>query len=479
MTLQELLEGVKHTEIAQSKDVKSITQDSRQVGQGSVFFAIKGTKFDGHDHAAQALGKGAVAVVVEQDLGLANQVITEDSHMAYAVACANFFGNPARKLKLMGVTGTNGKTTITYLIKQILSCAGAKVGLIGTIHNEIGDITIPAKHTTPDPFRLHAMLARMVEAGCEYAVMEVSSHALDQKRVQGLHFAVAAFTNLTQDHLDYHGDMQSYYEAKKKLFSICDTAVINLDDQYGKCLKNEISCKVLSYACQSYEADYTAHNIKFSAKGSTFAFLAGSTLAKVNFIQPGLFSVSNAMAAAVSCIAAGVPINAVLEGLNNSPGVQGRFEILPTNTNYTVIRDYAHSPDSLEKALETVKEFATGRIVVLFGCAGNRDRTKRSKMGEAVARYADFCILTSDNPRDEDPEQIINDALPGIKKYKTPYKVIADRYEAIRWALENSQPDDILMLEGKGHEDYQVLDYGTIHFDEREIVLAMLAEGNK
>ena len=476
MTLQELLEGVEHGGTAQNTGIKSITQDSRQAGQGSVFFAIKGTKFDGHNHAAQALENGAAAIVVERDLGFEKQILVADSHAAYAVACANFFGNPARKLKLIGVTGTNGKTTITYLIKQILTCSGAKAGLIGTIHNEIGDIIIPAKHTTPDPFGLHAMLARMVEAGCEYAVMEVSSHALDQKRVQGLNFAVAAFTNLTQDHLDYHGDMESYYEAKKKLFSICNTAVVNADDTYGKRLQNEISCNTLSFACKSNDADYTAHSIKFSAKGSSFAFLAGSTLAKVNFAQPGLFSVSNAMAAAVSCIAAGIPLDAVLEGLNTSPGVQGRFEILPTNTDYTIIRDYAHSSDSLEKALATVKEFAEGRIVVLFGCAGNRDRTKRPKMGEAVARYADFCILTSDNPRDEDPEQIINDALPGIKKHKTPYKIITDRYEAIRWALDNAQPNDILMLEGKGHEDYQVLDYGTIHFDEREIVLSMLAD---
>ena len=475
MTLQDLLGGVEHQGIEIDADIKAITQDSRQAAQGSVFFAIKGGRLDGHDHAAAALEKGATAVVVERDLGLERQIITPDSHKAYALACANFFGNPAKKLKMIGITGTNGKTTITYLVKQILSCTGAKVGLIGTIHNEIGDITIPAKHTTPDPFRLHAMLARMVEASCEYAVMEVSSHALDQKRVEGISFAVAAFTNLTQDHLDYHGDMESYYEAKKKLFSICDTAVLNLDDSYGKRLQSEVTCKVISYACQSHNADYTAHNIKFSAKGSSFEFLSDNSIARVNFIQPGLFSVSNAMAAAVCCIAAGTQLDAVLKGLNSSPGVQGRFEIIPTNTDFTVIRDYAHSPDSLEKALSTVKEFASGRIVVLFGCAGNRDRTKRAKMGEAVARYADFCILTSDNPRDEDPEQIINDALPGIKKHRTAHKVIIDRYEAIRWALENSLPNDILMLEGKGHEDYQVLDYGTIHFDEREIVLSLLS----
>ncbi|MCL2069290.1 MAG: UDP-N-acetylmuramoyl-L-alanyl-D-glutamate--2,6-diaminopimelate ligase [Oscillospiraceae bacterium] len=474
MTLRALLEGVNCKHTFEDRVVTSIARDSRQVKDGCVFFCIKGEKSDGHGYAQGALEAGAAAVVVERDMGLANQVIVEDTHLAYAAACAGFFGNPARGMKLIGVTGTNGKTTITYLVKQILTCAGAKAGLIGTIHNEIGDTVIPAKHTTPDPFQLHAMLARMAEAGCEYVVMEVSSHALDQKRVEGLRFAAAAFTNLTQDHLDYHKDMESYYQAKKKLFSMCDTAVINADDEYGRRLCGEITCNTLTYACERRDANYTAHDILFSASGSRFTFLAGDKLAKVNFVQPGLFSVSNAMAAAVLCLAAGIGLDAVMQGLNSCKGVPGRFEILPTNTPYTVIRDYAHSPDGLEKLLTTIRAFAPNRVVTLFGCAGNRDRTKRPLMAEAAARLSDFCIITSDNPRDEEPHQIINDALPGIKQHRTPYRAIADRYEAIRWALKNSQPDDILVLAGKGHEDYQVLDYGTIYFDEREIVLGML-----
>jgi len=477
LTLKDLLNGV-DVKFSPDQDadrkIASITRDSRQVSEGAVFFCIKGQKFDGHDHAEKALEAGAAAVVVQRDLGLKRQIITEDMHRAYSTACANFFGNPADKLKLIGVTGTNGKTTVTYLVKQILTSAGVKTGLIGTIQNEIGDTVIPAKHTTPDPFQLHAMLARMHEAGCEYVVMEVSSHALDQKRAEGLRFISAAFTNLTQDHLDYHGTMEAYYQAKKKLFSMCDTAVINVDDKYGQRLNGEAECKTLTYACETSDADYSAHNIKFTEKGSSFAFLAGSTLKRVNFAQPGLFSVSNAMAAGVLCLAAGIDLEAVIEGLNRCTGVSGRFEILPANTDYTIIRDYAHSPDGLEKVLGTIRSFAAGRIVTLFGCAGNRDRTKRPMMAEAVARLSDFCIITSDNPRDEDPEQIIKDALPGIKQHRTPYKAIVDRYEAIRWALENTQPGDVLVLAGKGHEDYQVLDYGTIYFDEREIVLSLL-----
>lgn len=469
-----MLEGIEYTGYLQDSEISAITCDSRQVEEGNLFFCIEGVRFDGHNHATQAVSKGAAAIVVSRDLGLKNQILVEDTRLAYGLACANFFGNPARKLKLLGVTGTNGKTTITYLVKNILEAAGKKVGLIGTIHNEIGDMTLPAKYTTPDPVQLHAMFARMVEAGCEYAVMEVSSHALDQRRVAGCRFECAAFTNLTQDHLDYHSTMENYYEAKKLLFSICGTAIINIDDDYGKRLNDELDCKKLTYSLSRDNADYTAHDIKFSAQGSRFSLLAHSKLARVKFCMPGKFSVANALAAAVTCIAAGIDFDAVVAGLSAVKGVAGRVEILPTDTDYTVIRDYAHSPDGLRKILETVREFAVARVVTLFGCAGNRDRTKRAKMAEIAAELSDFCILTSDNPRDESPQRIIDDALPGLESYKTPYKTIVDRYEAIEWALDFCGPNDILVLAGKGHEDYQVLDFGTIFFDEKVIVEELL-----
>ena len=474
MTLYKLLENVKYEGQVEDISISSVSSDSRQIRRGDAFFCIRGERSDGHEYAAVALEKGAAVVVAERDLGLANQILVEDSHEAYGVACAALFGNPARDMMMIGVTGTNGKTTVTSLVKQILTMSGYKVGLIGTIHNEIGEAVVPTKHTTPDAYQFHAMLARMKEAGCTHVVMEVSSHALDQKRVAGIRFAASAFTNLTQDHLDYHKNMENYYNAKKGLFLMSDNAVINYDDVYGKRMLEEVPCVKYTFSCESDEADYTAHNIKYNEKGSQFALLEHGNLRKVHISQPGSFSVSNAMAAAVICIVCGMKSEYVVEALENCKSVMGRLEILPTNTPYTVIRDYAHTPDGLEKAISTVKEFAPGRVVTLFGCAGNRDRSKRHMMAEAAARYSDFCILTSDNPRDEDPRRIINDALPGIQNSGTMYKVIIDRYEAIQWALTHSRPDDILILAGKGHEDYQVLEYGTINFDEREIVFKLL-----
>ncbi|WRS27633.1 UDP-N-acetylmuramoyl-L-alanyl-D-glutamate--2,6-diaminopimelate ligase [Oscillospiraceae bacterium MB08-C2-2] len=476
MTLQQLAKDLTYTGTLTDAQVTGITADSRQVEPGSVFVCIAGGKFDGHDHAASALEKGAVLVVAQRDLGLSPQILVEDTREAYGLLCGAFFDYPAKKLKLIGVTGTNGKTTITYLVKQILEAAGKKVGLLGTIHNEIADMVIPSKHTTPDPLQLHAMFARMAEAGCEYAVMEVSSHALDQRRVAGCRFDCGIFTNLTQDHLDYHGSMESYYLAKKKLFELSDRAVINLDDPTGQKLISELSCPVTSFSCQRDDADYTARDIRFSAKGSQFSLLANSQLARVSFAMPGEFSVSNALAAAVGCISVGLTFEQAVAGLNQCKGVPGRIEILPTDTPFTIIRDYAHSPDGLEKIITAVRVFAPGRVVTLFGCAGNRDRTKRPIMGEIVSRLSDFCILTSDNPRDENPQRVVDDVLPGLLEHDTPHEVIVDRYSAIEWALDNCHEGDILILAGKGHEDYQVLDYGTIFFDEKVIVDELLAK---
>ncbi len=476
MNLSALLKGIEIIGLPDNADVQisAVTCDSRQAGSGSLFFCLKGVRFDGHDHASAALESGAAAVVAERDLGLKNQILVADTHLAYALASGNFFGNPANKLKLIGVTGTNGKTTATHVIKQILECSGKTAGLIGTIYNEIGDMVLPAKYTTPDPIQLHAMLSRMLRAGCEYVVMEVSSHALDQQRVAGLRFSCAAFTNLTQDHLDYHGTMEEYYEAKKRLFYMCDSAVVNIDDPYGERLAAELDCGVLTFSCSKDNADFTAREIKSSASGSRFVLLHGSTLSRCSFGMPGKYSVSNALCAAACCSTAGIAPGESAALLTNCPGVPGRIEPLPTDTDFTIIRDYAHSPDSLLKVLETIREFAPKRVVALFGCAGNRDRAKRPLMAAAAAKYSDFCIITSDNPRDEPPQRIIDDALPGFKEYDTPYKVIPDRYSAIEWALDFCEADDILVLCGKGHEDYQVLHYGTVFFDEKVIVSELL-----
>ena len=480
MTLHQLLDGIV-ADTANYHDcaITGITCDSRQVEAGSVFFCIKGTRADGHDYAAAAREKGAAAIIGAHDMGVPGQIIVPDTSEAWGIAAANYFDNPAKKLKLLGVTGTNGKTSTTYIIKQILEQAGKKVGLVGTIQNEIGDMIIPSRHSTPDPYQLHALFDRMVKAGCEYVVMEVSSHALEQKRVAGCQFLAAVFSNLTQDHLDYHGTMENYYQAKKKLFDRCDTAVINYDDETGRRLISEIDCPYVTFSCTTDTADYIAHSIKCQPRHTNFVLLHGSSLYKVSFPIPGLFSVSNAMAAICACLAAGLSIDTILSSLSACRGIPGRIEHLDTDTPYTIIRDYAHSPDSLEKILTAVRAFATGRVVILFGCAGNRDRTKRAVMAQTAARLADFCILTSDNPRDEDPLHIIADAKPGFKLYRTPHKIIPDRYDAIQWALANSMPDDILVLAGKGHEDYQVLQSGTIFFDEKAIVAQILAQNRK
>lgn len=479
MRLYELFEGIQNNGLGPDVEITRLTCDSREAGPGALFVCIKGLKFDGHTAAATALEQGAAAVVTECDLNLAQQIVVPSTREAYAELCGAWCGRPASKLKLIGVTGTNGKTTITYLIKHVLESAGKRVGLIGTIHNEIGDMSIPATHTTPDPAELHVLFARMLAAGCEYVVMEVSSHALDQCRLGGCHFAVGIFTNLTQDHLDYHETMENYYLAKRKLFFQCDTAVINADDEAGHRLLGEIPCKALTFSAASDAADYSAKDVSPAAAGSRFEFVGRSVIGRVRFCMPGRFSVSNAMAAGVAALATGVPFEEMVAGLCTCTGVTGRMEVLPTNTPFTVIRDYAHSPDGLLKACETVREFKKGRLITLFGCAGNRDRTKRPKMAEIVSHLSDLVILTSDNPRDEDPLQIIEDAKPGLLEYTTPYRLMPDRYAAIEWALGEAKPDDILLLAGKGHEDYQVLDFGTICFDEKEIVLRLLGERAK
>lgn len=460
-------------------EVGKVTCDSRAVAPDAIFVAVKGERYDGHDYASQAVSQGAVAVITERDLGLERQVIVKDSRSTYALLNAALFGHPSRKLKLIGVTGTNGKTTITYLLKQILESAGKKVGLIGTIQVEIDDMCIPAKHTTPDPAELHSLFSRMVNARCEYVVMEASSHAFAQHRLDGCHFAAGVFTNLTQDHLDYHGTMENYYNAKKQLFEMSDISIINLDDEYGKRLLTEIPCKTITYSAGNDMADFTAKNIVKRRDGVNFALVGSGIIERVSFGMPGSFSVSNAMAAAACAITLGFEPAEVAKGLSICKGVKGRTEVLYSGVDFTIICDYAHTPDGLEKVLSTIREFAPARVVVMFGCAGNRDRTKRPKMAHMAAQYSDLAVLTSDNPRDEDVMQILNDAVPGFKDLDTEYRVIPDRMEAIKWVLDNAQQDDIIVLAGKGHEDYQVLNFGTIAFDEHTIVKELIAKRDK
>ncbi|MCC8016930.1 MAG: UDP-N-acetylmuramoyl-L-alanyl-D-glutamate--2,6-diaminopimelate ligase [Clostridiales bacterium] len=475
MKLSELLQGIKVKNLYEEAEIADVTQDSRLVKEGSLFVCIKGGTFDGHSVAKEMIENGAAYVVCGHDLGLKRQIIVENTRLAYAVICANFFGNPAKKLKLVGVTGTNGKTTTTFLIKQILEYAGKKVGLIGTVQNMVCAEVYPAKYTTPDAYELQKLFKLMVESECEYCVMEVSSQALAQGRVNGLHFEAAAFTNLTQDHLDYHKTWENYFNSKRKLFENCSLAVTNADDKYGLEIVKGLPCKVLSYAVNTNNADYVAKNVKFKSTGVEFE-LVGNLIGRVSCPIPGRFSVYNSLCAASVSLALGIDFDDVLSAIAKSKGVKGRIEVVPTNTDFTVIIDYAHSPDGLDNIISSLREIAKKRVVTLFGCGGDRDADKRPKMGKIAAELSDFCIVTSDNPRSENPKKIIDDILEGMKGVSTPYVVIENRKDAIRWAMENAEKDDIILLAGKGHETYQILPTGTIHFDEREVVAEILKD---
>ncbi|MDE6385240.1 MAG: UDP-N-acetylmuramoyl-L-alanyl-D-glutamate--2,6-diaminopimelate ligase [Eubacterium sp.] len=475
MKLSEILKGIDVLNEYGDTEVIDVTQDSRLVKEGSLYVCVKGNTFDGHSVAEEMLENGAAAVVVERDLGLAKQVVVSDTRSIFSSVCANFFGNPAKNLKLIGLTGTNGKTTTTFLIKQILELTGKKVGLIGTVQNMVGDEIYPAKYTTPDPYELQSLFKKMVDAGCEYCVMEVSSQALAQGRVNGLQFHIGVFTNLTQDHLDYHKTWENYFNSKRILFENSDIAITNADDKYGLEIVKDLPCKTVTYAVNTNNADYCAKNVKFKSDGVEYE-LVSDFIGRVSCPIPGRFSVYNSLCAATVALSLGIDYKNVLTAISKSNGVKGRIEVVPTNTDYTVIIDYAHSPDGLENIITSLREIAKNRVVTLFGCGGDRDRTKRPKMGKIAAELSDFCVVTSDNPRTENPSAIIEDILEGMKGVSTPYVVVENRKDAIRWAMENAQPDDIILLAGKGHETYQILPTGTIHFDEREAVAEILGD---
>ncbi len=458
--------------------IKGVSCSSSNVKEGDAFVCIKGTALDGHDFARAALDAGAAVVIAQRDTGVEKQIIVEDSRAMYAKMCANYFGNPARSLKIIGVTGTNGKTTITYLLKSILEAAGHKTGVIGTIQNMIGDSILPAKNTTPDAYELHSLFSLMDKAGCEYVVMEVSSHALDQKRVDGIRFAVGIFTNLTQDHLDYHKSIENYMEAKRKLFTMCDKAIINADDPYGAKMAQGLSCETILYSTMDDTSDFIAREVKYKADGVTFDLLGKGVIGRVRFKTPGKFSVYNAMAAGVAAISIGLPFDGTVQSLSLANGVKGRAEVVPSGRDFTVIIDYAHTPDALTNVLNMLNQVKLGRLVTLFGCGGDRDKTKRPIMGEIAAKNSDFVIVTSDNPRTEEPSAIIEDILSGMKEAETPYIIIENRVNAIDYAIENAKTDDIILLAGKGHETYQILKHETIRLDEREVVAEALKKLN-
>ncbi|MBE7048207.1 MAG: UDP-N-acetylmuramoyl-L-alanyl-D-glutamate--2,6-diaminopimelate ligase [Ruminococcaceae bacterium] len=477
MKLSRLLQGVALlSPITQDIDITSIAYDSRRVTPGSLFVCIKGYQTDGHLYIESAIKNGAAAILIQEPSGSFSVpcLTVEDTRKALAQIAANFYEHPEKKLKIVAVTGTNGKTTVTTLIKSILEFAGKTVGLIGTNANMIGDAVLPAERTTPESLELYALLHDMVNAGVEYVIMEVSSHSLYLSRVFGIQFTTAVFTNLTQDHLDFHKTMENYYMAKKMLFDVCDQAVINTDDPAGKDIAAYCVCPVLSYSINE-NSDLQAKNPRISSRGVIFDLLVENENISVRLGIPGKFSIYNGLAAMAACITLGIASSKITEALLVAKGVKGRAETVYTRTNYTIIIDYAHTPDGLDNIIKTVKDFTQGRVVTLFGCGGDRDPVKRPTMGKIAGTLSDFCIITSDNPRTEEPMAIIRQIESGMKETHCAYTVIENRRDAIRYAIETAEPGDSIILAGKGHETYQIIGTEKRHFDEREIIYDIMS----
>jgi len=455
-------------------EIDNVTIDSRKAKEGSVFICIKGELQNGHDFAESAVKNGASVIVAEEEISCKVPVIMcENTKIEMAKIASRFYGEPEKKLKLVGITGTNGKTTVSYLIKKILETAGKKVGIIGTNEILVGDKSVgitSSTPTTPNSLELHQIFAKMLTMGAEYVVMEVSSHALDLYRVYGLRYEVGVFTNLTQDHLDYHKTMENYFLAKSKLFDMSNKGVINIDDEYGNRLSKMAACSVLSVGRKN--AELLAKDVEITASGVKFSVEYNGEKHSACLAISGLFSVYNALSAIGAALCLDVDIKTIIKGLEMATGVKGRLENVPTNTDYSVIIDYAHTPDGLENVLNAVNSYKKGRVISVFGCGGDRDNTKRPIMGEIAARLSDLAIVTSDNPRTEEPEEIIKQIVSGIKEGE--YKVVVNRREAIGYALSIAQKDDIILLLGKGQETYQIIGTNKIHFDEREVVKELL-----
>ena len=480
MKLKELLDQVPVTELAADPEteITTVCYDSRRVTPGALFVAVSGFASDGNRFIPMALEKGAAVVVTgKKPEGKVPYVLVESDRLALALISTNYFGHPAASMKMIGITGTNGKTTSTLLLKQVLeTCLGAKVGLIGTMENLIGDQVIPTGRTTPESFELQSLFARMRDSGCTHVVMEVSSHAISLERIGGIHYDVAAFTNLTEDHLDFHKTMDAYCDAKAELFRRCDQAVINLDDPYAERIRGAAACPVLTTSVVG-EAGLRAEEVALHADGISFMAVSGGERARVRLPIPGRFTVYNALTVLGIALELGISLADAAAALANAQGVKGRVEVVPTpQMPYTVLIDYAHSPDGLENVLSSVRDFCKGRLISVFGCGGDRDPMKRPIMGRIGVENADFAIITSDNPRSEDPMAIIDDILTGINPQMGAYIVIEDRRKAIRYAMDIGKKDDIIVLAGKGHETYQEIQGVKYHLDEREEVAAHLEE---
>jgi UDP-N-acetylmuramoyl-L-alanyl-D-glutamate--2,6-diaminopimelate ligase len=484
MKLSVLLNGITYDIVRGNTDmeISDICWDSRRTSPGSIFICVRNKNADRHDFAAEAVKNVAAALIVAHDILELPKEITvvrvENSKHAMAEIASRFYGRPSEKFYLIGITGTNGKTSTAYFIEKILEYAGRRVGILSTVENRIDGKKLKIEKlnpTTPDAIELQSSFYEMVRNGVDDVVMEVTSAALDRERVYGCDFNTGIFTNLTQDHLDDHGTMENYKNAKIKLFNMCKNGVINVDDPVCSEITGNSSCKIITYGIDN-KADIKAQNIKYFPNGTSFDIDLCGIVKEVFIKVPGRFNVYNVLAACGACILSGMTFEEIISGTGTLQGVRGRFELVPNNKGIFVIIDYAHTPDSLEKILTAVRGISEGRVITVFGCGGDRDKTKRPVMGEIAGRLSDLCILTSDNPRSEEPAKIIMDTESGILKTACSYEKIENRREGIKRAIYSAEENDIIIIAGKGHETYQILKDKTIHFDDRETANEILKD---
>lgn len=478
MMLKELLNGLDYEVLQGNEDIEieSVEYDSRNVKQNSLFVCIKGYATDGHKYAEMASQNGASAIVCEDSIDISNRnntiIKVKDSRKALAVIGSNYYHNPSKKMKIIGVTGTNGKTTTTFMLKTILEKEGKKVGLVGTIANYIGNEKLHTERTTPESFELQKLFAEMVDKGCEYCVMEVSSHSLALDRVYGIEFAAGIFTNITRDHLDFHKTFENYYQAKFKLFENSKFAVVNIDDSYGKNVVKDLKQMgkddIITVSIKE-ESDFKAYDEKCESRHIAFKIDIDNKQEEFVVGMPGEFNIYNSLGAIATMKKLGISLDSIKKGIEEVV-VAGRCEMVGRKFNlpFTIIVDYAHTPDGLDNILKTARGFTKNKLISVFGCGGDRDKVKRPQMGKIGSDISDIAIITSDNPRTEDPVSIINDVVKGIDKDN--YEVIENRKDAIKRAIELAGEGDVIVIAGKGHEDYQILNTGKIHFDEREVV---------
>lgn len=482
MELKSLLKGVEYSVLNGDIyiDLVSIEYDSRKVIPGSLFVAIKGFETDGHLYIEKAIEAGAKAVILEEesDFKFCNDIVlikVDNSRKSLGIISSNFFGNPGDKLKIIGVTGTNGKTSITYFLKSILKEAGYKVGIIGTIENQIEDIVYESAVTTPESRDIQELLSKMVEVGCEYCVMEVSSHALYLDRVAAIPFKTAIFTNLTQDHLDFHKDLTEYLNAKKILFTYIGNdgfSVLNADDKTFEEIGKIAGGKVVSYSIYR-DSDYKASNILLNINGTSYNLINNGKSNKISLRMIGEFSIYNSLAAIAAAHELGIEFSKIQEGLRKV-SVNGRFQLIESNKDFAVVVDYAHTPDGLYNVLSTARKITKGKVICVFGCGGDRDKKKRPIMGKVAGEISDYLVITSDNPRTEDPVKIIDMVEKGVKDTNTKYIKITNRKEAITYAIEMAKSGDIVIIAGKGHEDYQIVGKTKYPFSDFEVAKNIL-----